>query len=110
MHLKLFQAAGRLTLKTCASKVGQRFQRQEVHADNSFLLRDVDSGKCLCLFRNAHANGALERSLSLCTCSPDDRWMELKQREQVQHVRSQQCLDSGDGTAPILYPCHMPKA
>merc|ERR1711907_425239 len=43
-------------------------------------------------------------------CSDDQRWRWLQDREQVQHVASNWCLDAADEVKPILYPCHEPKA
>lgn len=48
--------------------------------------------------------------LGLMPCTPQQRWRELKAREQVQHVQSRWCMDAGDEVTPIAYPCHEPKA
>ncbi|CAK9009238.1 unnamed protein product [Durusdinium trenchii] len=94
-----------LALSPCAEKIGQRLARHDVHADGTFLLRDADVGKCLAARRGVE----LETPLKLSSCNDDQRFRELKSRQQVQHVSTGFCFDAGNGP-PILYPCHQPKA
>merc|ERR1711865_1202072 len=82
---------------------GQRFQKQDERG-GTYLLKDADSGDCL--GANAPGSGAL----GLVPCSEKERWTQLIDREQVQHVLSKWCLDAGDENTPIAYPCHEPKA
>lgn len=105
LHLKAMKAAQRHpTFMTCVAKKGQRLQRHAETGDGTFLLRDADSGDCL----GASAPGS--GALGIVPCEPKQRWRELKEREQVQHVHSEWCLDAGDEVTPIAYPCHEPKA
>ena len=93
------------TLAPCVSKIGQLLQKQEVKPDGTFLLKDVDAGKCLA----ARKVPSLETPLVLAPCNDQQRFRELRDRNQVQHVSTGYCLDAGND-APILYPCHEPKA
>lgn len=94
-----------LSLAACADKPGQRIRRADVKSDGTFLLRDADTGKCLVARRGPE----LETPLRLAGCDDNHRFRELKDRNQVQHVATGFCFDSGAGP-PILYPCHEPKA
>lgn len=97
----------RYELKTCASKPGQRLQKQDLHSDGSFQLFDPDADECL------QASNSLRGelpSLELAECGVHARWMHLQERQQVQHVRTGLCIDAADNVHPILYPCHDPKA
>jgi len=90
---------------TCASKKGQRIEKYDVRENQgTFLLKDLDSGLCL------GTGGGEQFALALMACSEQQRWRELKSREQVQHVQTKWCLDGGDDRTPICYPCHEPKA
>merc|ERR1712232_655704 len=94
-----------VTLQTCASKLGQRFQKHDVNNDGAFLLRDADDeNNCLC--------GPMPSFtvLRICSCSAGERWRELKEREQVQHIASGKCMDQGNGNSPGLWTCHQPVA
>mmetsp|Transcript_55114 Transcript_55114/g.178541 ORF Transcript_55114/g.178541 Transcript_55114/m.178541 type:complete len:261 (+) Transcript_55114:2110-2892(+) len=93
---------GTLTMQTCVPKPGQRLRRDKLDQDGTFLLRDADNGGCLI------NNGRDE--LAIGECSADQRWRELVQSEQVQHVSTGNCIDSGAGESrPILYACHKPR-
>ena len=70
------------TLAPCANKLGQRLQRQETRPDGTFLLKDLDAGKCLA----ARKVSALETPLVLAPCDDHQRFRELRERNQVQHV------------------------
>merc|ERR1711972_157646 len=101
----------RLNLRTCASKFGQRIHRAEVATtgnDQTFLLRDADTAKCLS--GGGASSAFLEHPVRFGPCSQAQRWRELKDRGQLQHVTSRLCMDAGDEVTPILYPCHEPKA
>eukprot|EP00747_Dinoflagellata_sp_TGD_P026889 gnl/TRDRNA2_/TRDRNA2_132250_c0_seq1.p1 gnl/TRDRNA2_/TRDRNA2_132250_c0~~gnl/TRDRNA2_/TRDRNA2_132250_c0_seq1.p1 ORF type:complete len:581 (+),score=89.77 gnl/TRDRNA2_/TRDRNA2_132250_c0_seq1:3-1745(+) len=100
---------GTFVAEMCATKPGQRFRKEQVDASGSFLLKDYASEQCL-INGGPMADGAAEQVLRLGPCSNDQRWMDLVDREQVQHVASQTCLDAGGPHAPILYPCHQPRA
>ena len=93
------------SLAACANKPGQRLQRQDVRPDGTFWLRDPDAGKCLA----ARKVPSLETPLVLEPCTDRQRFRELRERNQVQHVLTGYCIDAGND-APILYPCHEPKA
>ncbi|CAJ1345626.1 unnamed protein product [Effrenium voratum] len=98
---------GHLTLAACSNKPGQRIQRHDVHPDGSFLLRDADLGKCL----SAKRGKEFETQLSFASCDQSDqRFRELKGRQQVQHIPTGFCFDAGNDNHPIIYPCHEPKA
>mmetsp|Transcript_166364 Transcript_166364/g.534379 ORF Transcript_166364/g.534379 Transcript_166364/m.534379 type:complete len:928 (+) Transcript_166364:123-2906(+) len=97
--------AQQLNLRTCTSKVGQRFKRHQEDASGAFLLRDEDTGKCL----GAILGGGMEHPLSLGECHDRQRWRELADRGQVQHTSSKLCVDAGNEVTPIIYPCHEPK-
>merc|ERR1712194_2923 len=51
-----------------------------------------------------------QHQLKMVPCGESQRWRWLKDREQVQHVQSNWCLDAADLVKPILYPCHEPRA
>lgn len=98
-------SATRLNLRSCTSKLGQRFRRHMEEKDGTFLLRDEDTGKCL----GALVSGGMEQPLMLGECQ-GHRWRELEDQGQVQHVGSKLCVDAGDEVTPIVYPCHEPTA
>merc|ERR1712007_231320 len=85
----------RLTLRVCAMKRGQRFQRHDVQNDGSFFLYDADSSRCL---------GEGGGKLDLVDCDPRQRWRELRDRIQVQHVRTSRCLQE-NGAGVELHVC-----
>eukprot|EP00439_Symbiodinium_sp_Y106_P076391 s2490_g15.t1 len=93
------------TLAPCVDKVGQRLQKEDMKPDGTFLLKDVDAGRCLADRKVL----SLETPLILAPCNDRQRFRELKERNQVQHVSTGYCVDAGND-APILYPCHEPKA
>jgi len=107
--LKDVPVSQQINLRTCTQKLGQRLQRRDADKDGTFLIRDADTGKCLGT-GSASTAGALERVLKMTTCHGDQRWRELTDRGQVQHVSTTFCLDAGDEVMPIVYPCHEPKA
>jgi len=101
--LASFFIKGQFELQTCVSKTGQLWRRHDLRGDGTFLLLSRDSGQCLV------KSGRI--GLGYGACGDDDRWRELKDREQVQHVGSTYCIDSGDRLQyPTLYDCHQPKA
>jgi len=105
--VKTVSVGGRYELKTCASKPGQRLQKRNARSDGTFEFYDPDANECL----TAYGTVGVERQLRLGPCGGDNvRWKFLKDRDQTQHVASQTCVDAGDETHPILYPCHQPRA
>lgn len=97
-------------LSLCADKPGQRFSKEDIKVDGSFILRDEASGDCLGDGLIKSANGGLEKGLRLGPCIKRHRWKELLDTEQVQHVGTGFCLDANNEATPILYPCHKPRA
>ena len=93
------------TLAPCVDKVGQHLQKEDMKPDGTFLLKDADAGRCLA----ARKVLSLETPLVLAPCNDRQRFRELKDRNQVQHVSTGYCVDAGND-APILYPCHEPRA
>lgn len=93
-------AIGKLKLGTCVPKAGQRLARDD-QRNGTFRLRDQDTSECLV---------GQGDSLKMGGCSDDQRWRELKDQIQVQHVPSGNCIDAGDEETAILYPCHTPIA
>lgn len=93
---------GDFTLQICAPKAGQVLRREDVRGDGTFLLRDRDAGTCLA----ASSDGVI----GLGACDSHQRWRELVDREQVQHVKTGLCIDGGDDKRPVLYACHQPRA
>jgi len=106
--LKEVPVAEHLRLRTCAPRRGQRLRRGDLDTDGTFLLRADGADKCL--GTGSGSSGVLERMLRLTRCRNDQRWRELKGRNQVQHVASLLCIDAGNEVMPILYPCHEPTA
>mmetsp|Transcript_5663 Transcript_5663/g.13302 ORF Transcript_5663/g.13302 Transcript_5663/m.13302 type:complete len:912 (-) Transcript_5663:273-3008(-) len=100
--------AAQIVLRNCVPKKGQRLKKQREHEDGSFHLQDEDSGKCL--GAAGREGGGLERHLTLGDCGANQRWKELKEEGQVQHVALKFCVDAGDEINPIVYPCHEKKA
>lgn len=89
-------------LQTCAWKPGQRFHRRGERKDGAFLLAEAEGDMCLCAAASA-------TGLRLCTCEeangPEELWVEMKDLDQVRHMRSGRCLDSGNDHRPSLRPC-----
>jgi len=98
------------SLASCSPKAGQLLHRDAGgHADGTFMLVANNSKQCLGLA--PPDAGVVERRLKSVPCHSADRWRELPQSEQVQHVSTTFCLDAGPGSdSPIVYPCHTPKA
>lgn len=96
-----YRKPGTFKLETCTPKKGQRLQRHMSSDDGSFMLKDADGGGCL-----GYLGGS---ELALTPCDDKQRWRELIEKEQVQHVASKLCIDSGANEHPVLYPCHQPR-
>lgn len=92
------------SFKTCADKSGQRFVRRHLEKEY-FVLQDVDVGQCL-----SASPPSFDLHLGSCDDAEAATWSWLKDRQQVQHVASQFCLDAGDEIKAIIYPCHEPVA
>ncbi|CAK0881138.1 unnamed protein product, partial [Prorocentrum cordatum] len=93
-----------IKLETCASKDGQLFSIDRGGSrQNTFHIRDADRNSCL-------VRSSSTKHLDMGGCSEDQRWREMGDTRQIQHVSSGHCLDAGDESAPILYPCHTPTA
>lgn len=93
--------AGPLELRACARKRGQVFRKTNVTAAAAFLFRIGDPGTSCLAFENAQ--------LLIGACDEEkQRWRLLPQSGQLQHVKSEMCLDANDDRAPMLHPCHRP--
>eukprot|EP00927_Polykrikos_kofoidii_P012147 TRINITY_DN15218_c0_g1_i1.p1 TRINITY_DN15218_c0_g1~~TRINITY_DN15218_c0_g1_i1.p1 ORF type:complete len:901 (+),score=102.44 TRINITY_DN15218_c0_g1_i1:18-2720(+) len=89
-------------LAACAPKRGQRFVQDFAgRKEDGFLLRDVDSNKCL---------GSSGDKLTLVKCDRVHRWADRLEREQLEYIRRASCVDEAGGEKPIIYPCHRPRA
>jgi len=99
---ELSPGSGRMSLKNCASKKGQRLKREDQRPDGTFLVRDLDSSSCL----GTSSPPGSEARLELVACDDTQRWTEMKQRSQVKHVGTHTCLDAWDFQSAILYACH----
>lgn len=97
--------AGFVALRACIPKVGQRFRRQKLPGiEGGFAFSDADSSKCLGVGPKRPAGDF--PGLVLADCSKASLFAE--KGPQLMHVDSGDCLDmgGGDGSVPILYPCH----
>lgn len=97
------------TFQTCASKPGQRFRKGDPHSDGSFqLLDDSDPTKCLCGSSGSAWTKFDSSSVRpwLCSCEswPAERWVEDRQKEQIRHAQTGNCLTAGRGQ-PTVSPC-----
>jgi len=101
-------AVGRkLAMKTCAPKVGQRLLRHDARLDDSgFLIKDLDTDLCVGIPKPEIVGGPV----TLVQCAGDQRWVEMRDRQQLKHVGVGYCLDGGKDENVIAYPCHEPTA
>lgn len=90
---------GRFTLQICVPKTGQRFRKDSLSSDGTFLLRDADAGGCLA------QSSTVARDLAIGACEDAQRWRV--KADQIQHVKSEFCVDAGGNRElPTLYQCH----